>query len=771
MEEHDRDVDAAPAAEAVRAEPPLEPDPPRLTAPKTTAGGLPAVQSSLAHSLRQMHLGRTVKTWLAVNQSNGFDCTSCAWGDPEEHRHKFEFCENGAKAMAAEATEKRAGPELFAAHSLAQLSRQSDQWLEAQGRLTHPLIRRPGSDRYEPVSWDEAFDRVAAHLKALASPDGAVFYTSGRTSNEAAFVYQLFVRQFGTNNLPDCSNMCHESSGVALAESIGWGKSTVTLEELEKADAIFCFGQNPGTNHPRMLTSLQVAARHGAKIVSVNPLDEAGLRGFQHPQEALGLLGVSTPLERLHLPVRINGDVAALKGMLKLLLEWGAQDAAFVEAHTEGFEALAADLRATGWEEIERGSGLTRGEIEKAARVAADAERLVICWAMGLTQHRNGVANVQYLANLALLLGMLGDRGAGLCCVRGHSNVQGDRTMGIWERMPDDWLDRLGAEFGFDPPRRHGLDTVAAIEAMLKGEAKVFIGMGGNFLSAAPDTRATARGLENCALTVHVATKLNRSHLVTGEEAILLPCLGRTEIDRQASGEQFVTVENAFCKVSGSHGHLEPASPELRSEVAVVCGLAEKTLGNRSTVDWRGLCADYDRIRDHIARVVPGFEDFNARVRERGGFALPCPIRERRFRTPSGRARFAVHPIPEHDIGPDQLLMMTLRSHDQFNTTIYGSEDRYRGVHGGRRVVFLHPDDVAARGLHSGQAVDLVSHFAGEEERVAERFFVVPYAIPRGCAATYFPEANVLVPLRSKADRSHTPASKSVVISVRPSHP
>ena len=760
----------------VRIETPEDYEHIEIRRPSKAAGGLAAVLHSAEHAFREEGARRSLKTWHALNQKDGFDCPSCAWGDPDDDRNRFEFCENGAKAVASEATTRRVTPEFFARHSIAELSQQPDMWLEKQGRLTHPMIRRAGRRHYEPISWRDAFAHIARQLSALASPDEAVFYTSGRTSNEAAFLYQLFVRLYGTNNLPDCSNMCHESSGWGLHASLGIGKSTVTLHELEAADAIFIFGQNPGTNHPRMLTSLQIAARHGAKIVSVNPLHEAGTTGFKHPQEALGLLGVGTPLESLHLPVRINGDVALLKGLMKEMLEaedrqpGTVADWAFIGQYTEGFEAFAADLRQTEWDEIIDGSGLSRTQIQAAARIAIGCKRLVVCWAMGLTQHKNAVANVQEVVNFVLMRGMIGEAGAGLCCVRGHSNVQGDRTMGIWERMPDDWLDRLGREFGFDPPRSVGFDTVEAIKAMADGRAKVFFALGGNFLSATPDTRFTARALQNCRLTVHVSTKLNRAHLVTGEEALILPCLGRTEIDSEAGGPQFVSVEDSMCKVHASQGNLPPASPELRSEVAIIAGLARATLGRRADVDWEALASNYDGIRDHISRVVPGFADFNPAIRNPNGFYLPNPARERRFPTPSGRAHFTIHAIPRHDLAPGQFLMMTIRSHDQFNTTIYAQDDRYRGVFHGRRVVFLNAEDIAEAGFAQGQLVDITSHFEGEE-RSAPRFVVVPYAIPRRCAAAYYPETNVLVPVRSVADGSNTPTSKSVVITLRPSTP
>ncbi|WP_309713364.1 FdhF/YdeP family oxidoreductase [Armatimonas sp.] len=748
--------------EKAAAQPPIETDV-TLGERKRFAGGKNAVLKSAEAMAREQGWVRGVKTWLAVNQKTGFDCPSCAWPDPTDHRSRFEFCENGAKAIASEATSKRIGRAFFAEHSVQSLAQNSDLWLDRQGRLIEPLVLRLGSDHYEPIAWEAAFALIGEHLKALASPDEAIFYTSGRASNEAAFLYQLFVRRFGTNNLPDCSNMCHESSGVGLGESLGFGKSTVTLEELENADVIFVFGQNPGTNHPRMLTSLQKAVRRGAKLVSVNPLPEAGLTAFAHPQEPLGMLDQATPLACQHLPVRINGDVALLKGLCKAVLEAGAQDDAFITAHTAGYEVFRADLEATNWQEITDACGVSEAELRRAGELASRAKRLVLCWAMGLTQHKNGVANVQYLVNLILLRGMLGKDGGGLMCVRGHSNVQGDRTMGIYEKMPDAWLDRLGAVFGFEPPRKHGFDTVEAIQAMLAGKARVFFALGGNFLSATPDTELTAEALRQCALTVQVSTKLNRSHLVTGETALILPCLGRTERDLQSGGEQFVTVEDSVCNVHASRGSLEPASPYLKSEPAIVVGVAQVVLGE----DWSGFTSDYDRIRDKIAAVVPGFEDVNARVRVPGGFVLPNPPRERVFPTPDGKAHFTVHPLPRWHLADGEWLMMTIRTHDQFNTTIYGNDDRYRGIYGGRRVVLLHEADMAEAGLTQGQLVDIVSVFEGEE-RLAEKFVAVPYSLPRRCCATYFPEANVLIPLRSYADKSKTPTSKSVIVRLEP---
>jgi molybdopterin-dependent oxidoreductase alpha subunit len=611
-------------------------------------------------------------------------------------------------------------------------------------------------------------------LNSLASPDEAIFYTSGRASNEAAFLYQLFVRHFGTNNLPDCSNMCHESSGSALTESIGIGKGTVTLEDFNLADAIFVIGQNPGTNHPRMLSSLQAAKRRGCKLVHINPLPETGMTRFKHPQEVSGWMGTGTPLADLFLQVRINGDVALLKGIMKELLEEEERrpseilDQEFIKNKTAGFEEFAAALRAAAWDELTEGSGISRAEIRAAAEVMIQSERTIFCWAMGLTQHKNAVANIQEIANLMFLRGQVGKPGAGLCPVRGHSNVQGDRTVGIWERPREAFLDQLRQEFDFEPPRHHGLDTVEAIKAMHAGKAKVFFALGGNFLSATPDTEYTGEALRRCALTAHVSTKLNRAHLVTGRQALILPCLGRTEVDRQATGPQFVSTENSMGVVQSSRGHLAPALDQLLSEPVIVARLARATLGKRSKVDWEWLVQDYDRIRDAIEKVIPGFEDYNRRVRQPGGFYLPNAARDGEFKTATGKANFTVHPLPRLELQPGQFLMMTIRSHDQFNTTIYGLDDRYRGIIGERRVVLLNEEDIKEAGLAAGMVVDLTSHFEGEE-RHARRFIIVPYSIPRRSAATYFPEANVLVPVGSVALKSNTPASKSVVITIRPS--
>lgn len=767
---------------ASAAQPPREETPARLGSPSAAAAGLKAVGVT-AQLVGAMGVARGVRALLDVNQTNGFDCQSCAWPSPDGDRHVFEFCENGAKAVADEAMTRRVDREFFTAHAVAELAAQSDHWLNAQGRLAEPMVLRPGATHYEPITWDEAFGLIARELHALPSPDAAAFYTSGRTSNEAAFLWQLFARSFGTNNLPDCSNMCHESSGVALGESIGIGKGTVKLEDFERAEAIFVIGQNPGTNHPRMLAALAAAKARGATIVSVNPLPEIGVERFKNPQDYLHplkalktLAGDGVRLSDLWLQPRIGGDLALFKGIMKAMLEiedaapGTVFDAEFIAAHTHGFEALARDLRDTGWDEITEASGVARAQIQAAAEIAVKSQATICCWAMGLTQQPSAVATIQQVVNFLLVRGNLGRPGAGVCPVRGHSNVQGDRTMGIFERMPDWWLDRLDAEFGIAAPRAPGLDTVDTIRAMHDGRVRVLVAMGGNFLSATPDTEFTAEALRRCTLTAHVATKLNRAHLVTGRSALILPCLGRSERDRQASGEQFVTTEDSMGIINASRGRLAPVSEPLRSEVAIVCGVAEAVLGRaagkmRAPLPWQDFVANYDLIRDRIARVVPGFEDYNARVR-RGPFYLPNAARDRReWQTATRRANFVVAAIPRPVVAPGEFVMMTIRTHDQFNTTIYGLDDRYRGVFGGRRVVFMHEADIAALGLQQGQRVDLTNRFGGVE-RVARAFMVAPYRIPRGCVATYFPEANVLVPIDSVAAKSNTPTSKFVVVTI-----
>jgi molybdopterin-dependent oxidoreductase alpha subunit len=733
----------------------------RVGAPAEEAAGIRAVVATLSKTLTRMGVRRTARTLLRVNQPEGFDCPGCAWPEPAPTgRSHAEFCENGAKAVAEEATVRRIDAGFFAAHSIGELARQSDHWLGQQGRLTVPMVRRADADHYTPIGWDDAFALVAAELRACASPDEAVFYTSGRTSNEAAFLWQLLARSYGTNNLPDCSNMCHESSGVALSATIGIGKGTVTLDDIHRARLIVVVGQNPGSNHPRMLTALEQAKRHGAQILAVNPLPEAGLIRFKNPQRPSGVVGGGTALADRLLQIRVGGDAALFQAIGSLLLPH--RDKEFIEAHTEGYEAYAAARQSLDWPAVLAATGLTREEIEAAARMFADSPATIVCWAMGLTQAPHAVATIQEIVNVQLLRGMIGRSGAGLCPVRGHSNVQGDRTMGIWHEPPP-WLPALG----IDLPAR-GYDTVEAIRAMRDGKVRVFASLGGNFAAATPDTTVTEAALRGCALTVQISTKLNRSHAVPGHTALILPCLGRTERDRQAAGEQFVTVEDSMSFVHPSRGRLEPAAPTLLSEVAIVCRLGA-ALGIEN-VPWGRYEADYRAVRERIAAVVPGFADFEQRVTRRPGFVLPHPPRDSRsFPTPSGRAVFTVHEPAAVAVPPGRLLLQTVRSHDQYNTTIYGLDDRYRGVHGGRRVVFVHPDDLAALGIADGSTVDLVSEWTDGVERRAAGFRAVAYPTARGCAAAYFPEANVLVPLDSTAAGSNTPTSKSIVIRVESS--
>jgi molybdopterin-dependent oxidoreductase alpha subunit len=751
-----------------REAPPEDADDARLAVspPPDHAAGVAGVTAALARSWEQMGVRRTARTLLRVNQKNGFDCPGCAW--PEgDRRHVAEFCENGAKAVAEEATTRRVTREFFAAHTVDELAGRSDHWLGQQGRLTEPMLREAGADHYEPVSWDDAIALVADELRALRSPDDAVFYTSGRTGNEAAFAYQLFVRAFGTNNLPDCSNMCHESSGAALTETLGVGKGSVRLKDLAKADLIFVVGQNPGTNHPRMLTALEDAKRAGARIVAINPLPEAGLMRFKNPQRISGLAGRGTALADRYLQIRLNGDLALFKALNRSLLELGAVDREFLDEHTVGYAEFEKHAKALDDDDVLEATGLTEEEIDATLTDVLGAERIIVCWAMGLTQHRNSVATIREIVDFLLLRGNIGRPGAGVCPVRGHSNVQGDRTMGIHEKPPAAFLDALETEFGFAPPREPGLDTVETIRAMRAGLVKVFFGMGGNFVRATPDSAVTEEAMRSCRLTVHVSTKLNRSHAVTGERALILPTLGRTERDVQEGGPQFVSVEDSMGMVHASRGRLPAASPHLLSEVAIVCRLARATLGD--DLGWSAMERDYDVIRDHVSRVVPGFTGYNERIRESGGFTLPHAPRDRReFPTASGKAQLTVNPLEVLRVPKGRLLLQTVRSHDQYNTTIYGMDDRYRGIKAGRRVVFVNPDDLAALEIADGSMVDLVGEWAGQEDRRAPGFRVVGYPTAKGCAAAYFPETNVLVPLESTAEISNTPTSKSVVVRLEP---
>ena len=750
--------------------------------PKTEAAGVRAVLVSLRRSLAEMGPVRTAAAWLRLNQRDGFDCPGCAWPEEQGGRKFAEFCENGAKAVAEEATRRVVTPEFFARHSVAELAAKPEYWLSQQGRLTHPMVLRPGDEHYRPIDWDGedgAYALIAEHLRALAGPDEAVFYTSGRTSNETAFLYQLMVRSFGTNNLPDCSNMCHESSGTALIESIGIGKGSVTVDDLEHADLIVIAGQNPGTNHPRMLSVLEKAKSNGARIIAVNPLPEAGLIRFKDPQKVRGVIGHGIPIADEFVQIRLGGDMALFKGMGRLLVEADDRapgtviDREFVTAHCHGFDDYVRDVRQVDLGEVLAATGIEESQLRRVTDMVAASHRTIVCWAMGITQHTHAVATIAEMTNVLLLRGMIGKPGAGVCPVRGHSNVQGDRTMGIWEQAPESFLAALDARFGITSPRKHGYDTVEAIRAMRDGRASVFVGMGGNFASATPDTEVTEAALRTCALTVQVSTKLNRSHLVHGRTALILPTLGRTDRDVYNGIKQVVSVEDSMSMVHLSRGSLQPPSDYVRSEVSIVCQLARAVLGPDHPVPWEKFAGDYDAVRDAIAAVVPGCADYNRRVRQPDGFQLPHPPRDaREFHTSTGKANFAVNPLQWVPVPRGRLVLQTLRSHDQYNTTIYGLDDRYRGVKGGRRVVFVNPADIATLGLSEGQRVDLVSEFtdgAGRlQERRAKDFLVVPYSTPVGNAAAYYPETNPLVPLDHVATKSNTPASKAITIRLEP---
>lgn len=739
----------------------------------TSAVGAKAVASALNHIKNEVGIIKGIGLLKKLNQKDGFDCPGCAWPDPDEKRAFLaEYCENGAKAVAEEATRNKVSPLFFSTYSVSNLAKLSDYEIGKKGRITHPVYLPEGSDYYKEISWKDAFNLIAEELNSLDSPDEAIFYTSGRTSNEAAYLYQLFVRQFGTNNLPDCSNMCHESSGSALTETLGIGKGSVTLDDFNHTDLIIVIGQNPGTNHPRMLTALGEAKKKGSKIITINPLPEVGLINYKDPQNPLKWVGSGQNLTDLFLQVKINGDVALLKIILKLMLKqeedlpYSVFDYDFIKNKTYGIEDLLDDLETYSIDYLLPQTGLSLKEIKAAADLIINNKKIIICWAMGLTQHKNAVDNIREIVNILLLKGSIGKQGAGTCPVRGHSNVQGDRTMGIWEKPKHEFLDNLEKEFNFKAPRKHGFDVVTAIEAMHKKEGKVFFGMGGNFISATPDTEFTADALKNCNLTVHVSTKLNRSHLIHGKKALILPCLGRSEKDFQEAGEQFVSVENSMGVVHKSQGHLKPCSEDLRSETAIVAGIANATLKN-STTNWTKLASNYDFIRDKIEATINGFDKYNERVKIKGGFYLPNNTRENDFKpTHTGKANFSVNSPSDISLEKDQFMMMTIRTHDQYNTTIYGLNDRYRGVLNERRVIFMNVDDMKEQGLEKLDLVDLTSHFNGET-REAKGFLALPYSIPKQCTATYFPEANVLVPIKSKANISNTPTSKTVIISIK----
>ncbi|MBK3380940.1 MULTISPECIES: FdhF/YdeP family oxidoreductase [Streptomyces] len=746
-----------------------------VTPPKTWATGVPAVTHALEYALGQTSVRRTALTLLNINQAKGFDCPGCAWPEPAPgKRHRNEYCENGGKHIADEATSRRVTAGFFREHSIAELDAKSDYWLNQQGRLTEPMVKRPGATHYEPVGWDEAFGILADELRSLASPDEALFYTSGRLNNEAAFLLQLFARAYGTNNLPDCSNMCHESSGSALGETLGIGKGSVSLDDIHEADLVFVMGQNPGTNHPRMLSALEETKRNGGQVVAVNTLPEAGLMRFKHPQKARGVIGRGTEIADQFLHIRAGGDLALFQALNLLLLEAEDEapgtvlDHAFIASDTTGFETFAEHARKTRWEDVLEATGLTREEIEEVHRRVLAGRKVIVCWAMGLTQQKHGVPSIREIVNFLLLRGSIGRPGAGVCPVRGHSNVQGDRTMGVWERMPQEFLDALGREFSFTPPAHHGLDAVDSIRAMRDGRASFFLGVAGNFVRATPDSEVTEAALRRCRLTAQISTKLNRSHTVCGETALILPTLGRSDRDVQEGGLQFYTVEDSMSEVHASRGRLAPASPHLLSEVAIISRLARRTLGDEPAIPWEEFERDYGTIRDRISRVVPGFEEFNARVDRPGGFTLPNPVNEGVYPTPSGKAVFTRNEFTMLRAPEGHLILQTLRSHDQWNTVPYAMNDRYRGIHNARRVVLVNPADLAALGLADRDLVDLVGVWEDGRERRAPAFRVVSYPTSPGSAAAYYPETNVLVPLDSVADISNCPTSKGVVVRLEP---
>ena len=738
--------------------------------PKNSVG-FTSIKAALKQVVKYMDVSDALKISRKLNQKGGFDCPGCAWPDPDDERSSLgEFCENGIKAMAEEAQNKTIGGDFFAKHSVNALASWSDFEIGKSGRLSEPMFLSEGASHYKPISWDEAFNKVAAHLNALNNPDEAVFYTSGRTSNEAAFLYQLFVREFGTSNLPDCSNMCHEASGSALSETLGIGKGSITLDDIYKAEVVMVIGQNPATNHPRMLTALEKCKNNGGKIIAINPLPEAGLIKFTNPQNPLKLLTGGTKIADVFVPITINGDVAFIKALLIKLLEkeeldGDVFDKAFITEFTHGYDSFITDLKTYNFKDCLNASGVSKAIFDDVFNLILNNNKIIICWAMGLTQHQNAIDNIRELVNLLLLKGSIGKEGAGTCPVRGHSNVQGDRTVGIWESAPQAFLDKIEVKYGFKPSTKHGYSVIDAIKAMYEKKANVFFGMGGNFISAVPDTQYAARALANCNLTVHVSTKLNRSHLVTGKEALILPCLGRSEKDYQKTGVQIQSVENSMGIVSSTKGVLEPCSDKLISEVAVVCGVANATLKDKSKIKWLQYKDDYNLVRDDIQEVVSGFENYNSKLKNPSGFYLPNGARFRKFNTITGKANFSINRLPDWKLKGDELIMMTIRSHDQFNTTIYGLDDRYRGVYNERRVIFMNREDMRIRGLQEHQVVNLKSEFNGIV-REAHNFKVIGYDIPKNCCATYFPETNVLVPLDSFAHTAKTPASKSVVITI-----
>lgn len=742
----------------------------KISKQANSAAGFKAVYISLQQIFSRMSVKNSFKVLNKLNQKEGVDCPGCAWPDPS-HRSKLgEYCENGVKAIAEEAMEAVADPKFFSKHSITELQNQSDYWLGQQGRLTHPMVIRENETHYSPISWQEANAIIGKELNALDNPNEAAFYTSGRTSNEAAFLYQLFVRMYGTNNLPDCSNMCHESSGVALSKTVGIGKGSVTLDDLYKAEVILIFGQNPATNHPRMLSSLEKAKKNGAKVVAVNPLKEAGLINFKNPQTPKGIIGGGTDIADVYLQIKINEDVALLKAVMMKLFALAEKDPEildhdFINKKTAGFDDFKTEILSNNLDSLIDKTGLSVQEIDTLVDLLASNKKIIACWGMGLTQHVNGVDNIQEVVNLLLMKGSIGKEGAGTCPVRGHSNVQGDRTMGIAEKPSKQLLDKISENFGFTPPKEHGYSVVEAITAMYHKNVKVFIGMGGNFLSAAPDTNYTTKALQNCNLTVQISTKLNRSHITPGKTALILPSMGRTDKFSKNGKAQFITVENSMGVVHSSKGVLTPPSKEVESEPVIVANIAKATLKN-SKVDWDFLTDDYNNIRDLIAKTIDGFDNFNERVKQPIGFELPNGARTGNFTTPNKKANFTVNKLGNIQPDSDEYIMMTTRSHDQFNTTIYGLDDRYRGIYNGRMVVFMNSEDIKKNKLKKGDVISLYNNYDNIKRQV-DGFTVVPYSIPKGCVATYYPESNPLVPINLTAHLSHTPSSKSIKVRIR----
>ncbi len=756
----------------LHAVPPPETEKIKVSKPKNYAAGLPAISAVAVNIKGEMTAKKCGTTLFAVNQMEGYDCPGCAWPDPDDHRSPLgEYCENGVKAIVEEATEKRVTPDFFKKYSIQEMTTWSDYKIGKSGRITEPMIRHSGKNHYEPITWEDAYQLIADHLNGLDNPDQAVFYTSGKASNEAAFLYQLFVRQYGTNNLPDCSNMCHESTGVALSETIGIGKGTVKLEDFYLADLVIVMGQNPGTNHPRMLSALEITKKRGGKIMGVNPLKEAGLQRFKNPQKLKGFLR-GTSLMDLYVPVAVNGDLALMKAIMCLLLEEEDKapgtifDQEFIKNNTSYFQEFIEDLRSKNFDELVKSSGVSEEKVRAAAQMIRDNKKIIICWAMGVTQHENSVNTIREIVNLLLLKGSIGKPGAGACPVRGHSNVQGDRTVGVWEKLKPALREALHKNFDFDPPEKNGFHVVDSIRAMAEGKVKFYLGLGGNLLSAGPDTEFTAAAFQKCKLTVQISTKLNRNHLIAGETSIILPCIGRTEIIPTSAGDQIISCENSTGVVQASRGKVDPISEHLRAEPTIIAELAKVVVGDKyAKPNWEAVAEDYDLIRDLIEATIPGFDNYNERVRNHGGFYLPNGAREGNFKTETGKALFSVNPVVNLTVKEDELIMMTIRSHDQFNTTIYGNDDRYRGIENGRRVIFMNAEDIKKAGLKAGDKVDLFSYFENKE-RVARDFQVIEYDIPVNTVATYFPEANVLVPINSFAHRSYTPAYKSVIIKI-----